>query len=213
MGGTSSKPKPKPRPAVSEIDRAVLDLKVSRDKLQKYKKQLEVDGAKLLIRAKQAKAEGRTSTALGLLRLRHHKEREAQSVENQLLTVLQMVETIGSKQNEKEVLAAMKSGKNALSKLHEETTVEDVLDLMDQIQEQNEVEEEISTILSGVPSLSAADEASVEAELEALIAAQAGTTKLPEAPTTQLPDVLPQVPTNKPAEATQTEEARVAVAS
>jgi hypothetical protein len=63
----------------------------------------------------------------------------------------------------------MAKGKDTLQKMHEETSVDDVLDLMDQIQEQNEIEREISNILEEAPSLSVEDEAAVEAELEALM--------------------------------------------
>ena len=104
-----------------------------------------------------------------------------------------LVETISSKQNEKEVLSAMRTGKDALQKLHEETTVDDVLELMDQITEQNELEHEISEVLSGVPALSASDEETVEAELASLEAEVTGKSKLPEVPTIA---PLPDVPTN-----------------
>ena len=191
------------------MDRATLDLKNSRDKLSKYKKKLEQDEAKILARAKKAKEAGQTKTALNLLRLRKMKLREVENVEGQLLNVMQMVQTIDSKQNETQVLAAMAKGKDTLKKMHEETTVDDVLDLMDQIQEQNEVEREISNILQDAPTLSVEDEAAVEAELEALM--QQDTIDLPAVPTTT---PLPTAPTTKlPEVSTAESEKRVAVAS
>ena len=227
MGGSfstssaASKAKPAvtrkaPGGTITPIDRAVLDLKNARDRLNKYRKKLTAEEEKLVERAKQAKQEKRTSTALGLLRLRKHKLREVENAENQLLTIHQMIETVDSKQNEAQVLQAMKTGKDALTKLHEETSVEDVLELMDQIQEQNEVETEISGILSGVPSLSIDDEAAVEAELEALAAElnmedNTDIADLPAVPQTKLPElqtpVEPKEPARKPAQA------KVAVAS
>jgi hypothetical protein len=199
MGGVSSKPVVKkviPKGQISDIDRAVLDLKNARDKLQKYKTQLEKDEQKLLVKAKQAKEAGQSTTALNLLKLKRIKNRDYESVNTQLLNVLTLVETISSKQNEKEVLTAMRSGKDALQKLHEGTTLEDVLELMDQITEQNELEQEIAQAFSGVPALSASDEDRVEAELSALEAELTGGdhVNLPDVPTT-IP--LPQVPTNK----------------
>lgn len=203
---TSSAPKAKNnahlQAQVSDIDRAVLDLKNARDRLQRYRNRLQNDGDKLVHQAKVAKASGRQSTALGLLRLRKHKLRQADACEEQLLTVLQMVETIDSKQNEKQLLEALASGKDALKRMHEETTVDDVLNLMDQVQEEIEVEREINDILQNVPTLSPADELAVEAELDQLQADllqeaakhDATTTaamNLPEAPTTKLPDVTP----------------------
>ncbi|KAL3939239.1 MAG: hypothetical protein SGARI_001443 [Bacillariaceae sp.] len=128
-----------------------------------------------------------------------------------------MVQTIDSKQNDVQVLQAMKVGKDTLQRMHEETTVDDVLDLMDEIQEQHELEREMNTVFEAAPELSVEDEAAVEAELEALmqgmelqqeVAGQdlpvaPNTKPLPEVPTTKLPDKVP----TKPAEE------RVAVAS
>jgi hypothetical protein len=188
MGGSTSKPKPKP--AISDIDRAILDLKVSRDRLQRYRQRLEQDEQRLLAQAKAAKAAGKQTRALGLLRLRNYKQNQLKSVEDQLLNVLQMVETIDSKQNESQLLAALSKGKDALKQLHQEHSVDRVLELMDQVQEEIEVEREINQILEDVPTLDPAQEEAVQAELEALM----GET-LPQVPT--VPVELPQVPTTK----------------
>jgi hypothetical protein len=81
--------------------------------------------------------------------------------------VLQMVETIDSKQNDSAVLQAMAIGKDTLKKMHEETTVEDVLELMDQVSEEM-LWNKSAEILQGVPMLSVDQEEAVEAELLAL---------------------------------------------
>jgi len=145
--------------------------------------------------AKQAKRNGRKETALGLLRLRKFKQEQAASCEDQLLNVLTMVETIGSRQNDAAMLAARKAGKDTLQKMHEETTVDDVLNLMEAIQEEHEVEQEISSILQQVPELSADAEQAVEAELEALQAELAGPLDLAVAPTDKLPQVEAEITT------------------
>jgi len=160
-----------PPPAISATDRATLDLKNARDRLQKYKAKLEGDDAKIVARAKKAKADGNTKAALNLLKIRKLKTREVESVEAQLLNVMQMVQTIDSKQNEVQVLAAMKEGKDTLQRMHEETTVDDVLNLMDEIQEEHELEQEMNNIMVGanISSLTVEDDAAIEAELEALM--------------------------------------------
>jgi charged multivesicular body protein 6 len=198
MGAFSSKPstaanKPK-KVEVTAIDRTVLDLKNSRDRLQRYRRKLEQDNAKLLARAAMAKNNGNKETTLGLLRLRKFKQQQAENCENQLLNVLQMVETIDSKQNEAAILQAMAAGKDLLKRMHEETTVDDVLELMDQIQEEREMEKEISDLLQNVPELSAADEQAVEDELAALLDETTATTTVPPAETAEQ---LPEAPTNK----------------
>ena len=194
-----------PPPAISAADRATLDLKNARDRLQKYKTRLETDDARITARARKAKAEGNTKAALNLLKIRKLKTREVETIEAQLLNVMQMVQTIDSKQNEVRVLAAMKEGKDTLQRMHEETTVDDVLNLMDEIQEQHELEQEMNDILVGanVSSLTLEDDAAIEAELEALMGITPATKQvedqLPVAPDTQ---PLPQAPSTKLPEAT-----------
>ena len=118
MGAFSSKSAAPKKVEVTAIDRTMLDLKNARDRLQRYRKKLEQDEAKLLVRAAQAKQAGRTETALGLLRLRKFKQQQATDCENQLLNVMQMVETIDSKQNDQQLLAAMAAGKDTLKLMH-----------------------------------------------------------------------------------------------
>jgi charged multivesicular body protein 6 len=229
MGGafsssSSSKPANKNAAAsISDIDRAVLDLKNARDRLQRYRQKLERDDAVLLQRAAAARDAGQTKKALGILRLKKYKQVQAGTCEDQLLTVLQMVETIDSKQNDSAVLQAMAVGKDTLKKMHEETTVEDVLELMDQVSDGIAVEQEINEILMGVPNLSVDQEEAVEAELLALEsmmnpeaaaaaatpAAAAEEVNLPTVPTTKLPEALPAAPTG----AISVPEDRVAVPS
>lgn len=205
MGGSSSKPKKTPVPEISQIDRAVLDLKNARDRLHRYRKKLEQDEEKLVAQAKKAKEAGKKEKAIGLLRLRKYKQAQASSCESQLLNVLQLVETIDSKQNEAQVLSALAAGKDTLKKMHAETTVDDVLNLMDEVREEIEVEHEINAILNEVPNLSPEDEDAVAAELEALQQEMEGTTttipNLPVAPDTKLPTIkLPEekVPQKEP---------------
>ena len=132
---------------ITPLDRATLDLKNSRDRLSKYRKKLNLDAAKLASRAKALHTEGNTSYALKIMKLRKYKLQEADRVEEQLLTVLRMVDKISEKQNEQEVIAAMKRGKDALQILHDEMGIDDVMNLMDDIRDQDEVEKRINEVL------------------------------------------------------------------
>jgi charged multivesicular body protein 6 len=192
----NKKKPPLPGGGISATDRAVLDLKNARDKLQKYKSQLEGDERKLVARAQLAKAKGDTKNALWLLKLRKIKLREVETVEGQLLNVMTMVQTIDSTQNHTQMLAAMKQGKDTLQRMQQETTVEDVLNLMDEIQEQNELEREMNQVFANVPTLSVQDEAAVEAELEALMVATTITTTTTTTTSSLLPidNTLPVAP-------------------
>ena len=210
MGGvfsssSTTKTKP-PGGTITATDRAILDLKNSRDRLNRFKKKLDDDEAKLLERAKICQKEGKKNMALSLMKLRKHKVAEATNVENQLLTILEMVDKIVGKQNENELVKAMKEGKEALEKLHKEMSVDDVLQLMDEIEEQSEVENQINDILTQGVGLSAADESAIEEELAALEQElmnenenNIDISSLPDVPTKELSDAtvstLPEVPT------------------
>ena len=157
-----------PGATITQTDRAILDLKNSRDRLNRFKKKLEMDQDKLLDKAKEFQKQGNKRMAIYLMKLRKHKTIEAGNVDNQLLNVLEMVDKIEGKRNEMEIVNAMQQGKDALEKLHIEMSVDDVLQLMEEIEEQSEVEHQINEILKQGVGMSAADETAIEEELAAL---------------------------------------------
>jgi len=213
MGGSfSKKPKAPPKPVVTSVDRAVLDLKNARDRLQRYRQKLEEDDSRLLQQARKARDEGKKERALGLMRLRKYKQTQTANCEEQLLNVYKMVETIDSKQNEAQLLQALRTGKDQLKKMHEETSLDDILNLMDDIREENEKEQEITDILSDVPTLSISDEEAAEAELAALVADMNGATKI-DLPVAPSGEILPVAPSGKLPEVVKpaAQEQRVAV--
>merc|ERR1711982_53134 len=182
-------PKPKGKGFVSEVDKAVLDLKNSRDKLSRYPKQLDKDSEKLLQRAKECNANGNRNMAIGLLRLRRLKEKEVAKVEDQLLNVLEIVDTIVGKEKEIDLVNAMTAGKEAMVQLHEKISVDEVLELMDKVQEEVEVERQINEAIDqGVVSLTDADKMDVEHELKELENSMKDVSNLPEAPDKPLPE-------------------------
>lgn len=206
MGGNFSKSKstPKPKGTVTEIDRAVLDLKVSRDRLTRYKKKLNLDSQKLLHKAKSLKLNNDTKSALALLKIRKMKEKEVDQIDSQLITIQTMVSNIQTKEQEAEVLQALRSGKSALEKLHSENTLEDVLKLMEEVDEQNEMEREINDVLmSSGEGLTNVEEDELEAELMALVGGkveEGGDLQMPAVPTDKLPEIeKPVAERQKPA--------------
>jgi len=229
MGSIFSQTEPKkekPGGTISPIDRAVLDLKNSRDRLSRYRTKTSADCDKLLSRAqsihgKNTKDAQKKATALNILKLRKYKLNQVENVNSQLLTIETMVANIQSKEEEKEVLEALNTGKNALKKLHEENTVEDVLKLMDEVEEQNEMEQEVNEVLIGsgaANSLSPEELTEVEEELAALEREVLGEKKDEVDEDIQLPDVpdgeLPVVgETDKVEETTSQQQTRVALAS
>jgi hypothetical protein len=190
---------------ITSIDRAILDLKNARDKLQRYRTRLLLEDEKLMTRVKQAKAQNKTSYALQLLKLHHYKMQQYDQCNDQLINILQMVQTIDSKQNDVQIIQALQAGKDTLQQLHSEISIDHLMELMDEISEQHETEQEISNIIQqNIPNLmttTAAMETDEEllAELELLQQPPSSTTMTSAettANTTTLPD-LPTVPTHK----------------
>ena len=132
---------------INQIDRATLDLKISRDKLSRYRAKLSHDSDLLAMRARTLHADGKTNNAIQLLRLRKFKLQEANRVDEELLTILRMVDCVAERHNERDVLLAMKRGTDALQLIHEQIRVDDILELMDEIRDQDEVERRINMML------------------------------------------------------------------
>lgn len=217
MGTFSSKPKASTvslsnSNRISSIDRTMLDLKNTRDRLYRYRSQLEQEKGRLLQQAQVQKQLGNKTRALGLLRLKNYRQTLLDGVEEQIFTLHQIMTTIDSKQNEQQLLAALKSGKDCLNELHAQFDVDQVLDLMSDVQESLVHEREINDILAQVPELTSEQEEEAQLELDALASEMAAgnTTLLPEVPTHK---PLPEAPSSKLPEARPTEpvKSRVAV--
>jgi len=78
MGGMFAKEpkkggKAKPKPQITERDRAVLDLKLARDKIKKTMKAMDSEADKLTDQARVLVKSGRKDRALTVLRLRNMK--------------------------------------------------------------------------------------------------------------------------------------------
>ena len=197
MGGYSSKVvKPPSNNSITAIDRAMLDLKNSRDRLKKYRTKLQADDQKLLLKAKELKRSKKEQSALNLLKLRKYKMREVDKVEQQLLNVYEMIQTIDTKQQEAFVLDEINQGTEALKVLHSERSIDDVIKIMEDAQEEAEIENEINNIIGG----GITDDFDIE-ELEAeLVAMETSIEKdavLPDVPTNVLPDIKPINPVVK----------------
>ena len=195
MGGghskrTHSQSHKSAKASITEIDKAVLDLKNSRDKLERYRKKIDLDATVLLSRSKEAYRRGQRNIAVGLLRLRDFKLKEVDAVHNQLLTIAQLTTRIESKDQEREVISALQGGKDLLEKLNSIYSLEEIVKLMDEVHEQNELEREISNVLvsAGENSLTSLQESEVEAEF--LTLSEGIKLNLPIAPIGSFPPVF-----------------------
>jgi hypothetical protein len=199
MGNLFGKPKTKreiARSKVTDKDRAMLDLKNSRDRLKKYRTKLDKDKEKLTEQARALVAKQQKTRALTVLKLRKYKETETDKVEDSLLSVVKMIEDIEWESANLQVLEALKSGNTALHKLHEQMSADDVAELLEDTNEAIEKQNEIDSMLAG--QFSSADDDELENELNMLMASDEDKKDaklvLPAAPAGE---ILPTAPDGK----------------
>ncbi|CAK5264560.1 unnamed protein product [Mycena citricolor] len=183
MGANQSLPK------VTAQDRAILDLKLQRDKLRQYQKkarliQTVLDREHAIARAHLAA--GNKDRAVIALRKRKYQESLLVKTDGQLETLEQLVSTIEFSLVEVSIMHGLKQGNEVLKQIHQEMSIESVEKLMEETQEAQEYQREISDILAN--NLSADDEDAVQQELAALQAEALGVkpVELPSAPTHEL---------------------------
>ncbi|ORY98591.1 Snf7 family [Syncephalastrum racemosum] len=194
MGANSSKHK------ITAQDRAILDLKVQRDKLKKYQKSINVVLEKEVDIARQALAKGDKKRALLALRKKKYQEQLLEKTDQQLLNLEELTQSVEYALVEKQVLDGLKSGNAVLKEIHKETSVEAVEKLMDDTADAIAYQNEVDELLSG--QVSSEDEEEIERELAAL-QQQELEAELPSVPAERLPETeqkLPEVPSHEPSE-------------
>ncbi|XP_066973463.1 charged multivesicular body protein 6-A isoform X1 [Macrobrachium rosenbergii] len=208
MGHIFSK---KPISKVTEQDKAVLQLKTTRDRIRQYQKRSETNLEKDRQLAKQLLQNGKKERAKLLLRKKKFIEEQLNKTDGTLENIEKMIQDLEFAQIEMKVVDSLKVGNEALKQINQMLSIEDVERILDETEEAAEKQREISALLGG-GALTDEDESAVEEELDALIA-DAVQKQLPDAPTAaENPEVeLPDVPETLP-EAVEEEKSRERVA-
>jgi len=196
MGSNQSTPKITPQ------DRAILDLKLQRDKLKQYQKKIQgiLDREHQI--AKAHLAAGDKDRAVIALRRRKYQQSLLIKTDGQLENLEQLVSTIEFSLIEVSILHGLKQGNEVLKEIHREMSIESVEKLMEETQEAREYQREIGDLLAN--RLTLEEEDAVQAEL---LEMQAATLEQVEP---VLHDKLPSVPTEQPSVA-ETEEPKIPV--
>lgn len=204
MGFLFSKPRNKESNAsknllVTEQDKAVLVLKQQRDKIKQYQKKVTESLEKDRQCAKQLLKDGKTERAKLLLRKKRFMEQAIIKADGQLLNLEKMVQDLEFAEIQKQVANGLSLGNEALKKMHEVLSLEDIEKIMDETQDGIEKQREIDELLSG--ALTQEDEDAVLSELDEIMAEA-----LPNVPKEEnvLPEeeiALPDIPTHEPKEA------------
>jgi len=208
MGGTQSTPK------ITAQDRAILDLKIQRDKVRQYQKRIQFILDREHEIAKQHLAAGHKDRALVALRRRKYQEGLLGKTDGQLENLEQLVSTIEFSLVEISVLHGLKQGNEVLKEIHKELNVENVERLLEETAEARAYQKEIDAMLMN--NLSLDEEEAVQAELQALqqetLRAQGNAEtplSLPDAPTAD--PVSPGQEQHRRHEETTTTTGRVAI--
>lgn len=195
MGGIFSKDKKESR--INSHDKAVLDLKLQRDKLQQYQKRIELTLETDRQMAKKLLSEGKKDRAKLLLRKKKYQESLLTRTDGQLDNLQTLVNDLEFAQVEQQVVNGLKTGNEALKKANEMLSITEIEQIMDDTAEAIEKQKEIDLLISG--QLSAEDEDDVLQELDDLVAAEAEANEA-EANEAEVEDdvTLPEVPTEEP---------------
>ncbi|KAH8127633.1 hypothetical protein ACSS6W_006798 [Trichoderma asperelloides] len=194
MGGKQSK--------ITEQDKAILDMKIQRDRLHQYQRRITVLTNKETEIAKQLLAKGDKKRALLALRRKKYQESLLSKTDAQLEQLEKLTASVEFAQIQKDVIFGLQQGTKVLSEIHAEMGgIEHVEKLMEENAEAIAYQNEISEMLG--TRITAQDEEEVEDELAALEAEMSGVNqKLPTVPNAKLPV------SERPAEQEQVQESK-----
>ncbi|ORY04734.1 Snf7-domain-containing protein [Basidiobolus meristosporus CBS 931.73] len=181
MGNSQGKQKRK----ITSQDRAILDLKIQRDKLKLYQRKIQTVLDREVEIAKQQLQAGNKRRALLALKKKKYQEQLLEKTDGQLLNLEELVNSIEFALVEKEVLAGLSSGNEVLKEIHQEMSIDAVEKLMDETADAIAYQNEIEELLSG--KITEEDEEDILRQLD----------EIEKQAIDEQMDVLPQVPENK----------------
>ncbi|CDS00309.1 related to VPS20-myristoylated subunit of the endosomal sorting complex [Sporisorium scitamineum] len=161
MGATSSK-----GPKITPHDRAVLDLKLQRDRIKQYQKKIQVILDREHEIARQCLVKGDKTKALTALRRRKYQESLIHKTDSQLETLEGLVSSIEFSQIQQSVMLGLQQGNAVLKEIHKEMNPESVERLLEETAEAQAYQREIDEMLA--TQMTTEEEDAVQSELEAL---------------------------------------------
>ncbi|CEP63598.1 ESCRT-III subunit protein VPS20 LALA0_S08e06260g [Lachancea lanzarotensis] len=197
MGQSSSKIE------VTKADRAILQLKLSKDELHRYTKRTEAlvfnerERLKLLLR-QNPKTGTKDPKSRVLLKKIHYQSHLLEQASDQLINLENLVATVEFKLVEKQFMAGLKQGNEVLKRLNNE--FKGAEQLMDSVADQIAYQEEVDQVLSS--SVVGGFEEELDRELSQLDKEVNGTgtkeeeLKLPDVPLEQ-PQTIPDLPSTE----------------
>ncbi|CAK7273897.1 Vacuolar protein sorting-associated protein 20 [Sporothrix epigloea] len=174
---------------VTAQDKAILDLKIQRDKLHQYQRRVTVLTSRETEIAREMLTRGDKKRALLALRRKKYQESLLAKTDAQLEQLEKLTSNVEFALIQKDVVFGLQQGTKVLQEIHREMGgLAHIEKLMGETAEAIAYQNEVSEMLGG--SMSNADEDEVEDELSALeaemITARPVPVTLPNAPDTQL---------------------------
>jgi charged multivesicular body protein 6 len=151
---------------LTEKDKAVLDLKNARDKLKKFQKKLEAESQGLEDKARELIKKKYKDRALLVLKLQKYKRDKINSIESQLYSVQEQIDTLDWAVINVQVVQAMRKGTDELMRINNLISMDKIETLMDETKDAMDVQNEISAAIVDLVGGSTAEE---EAMLEELM--------------------------------------------
>ncbi|EME48595.1 hypothetical protein DOTSEDRAFT_118612, partial [Dothistroma septosporum NZE10] len=161
--------------------RAILDLKVQRDKLHQYQKRINTITTRETEIAKECLAKGDKQRALLALRRKKYQVSLLAKTDQQLAQLQALTSDVEFALVQKDVMFGLQQGTAVLREIHKEMGgLERVEMILGESEEAQAYQKEVNDLLSG--KMSNEDEDEVEDELEALEREARGVPSMPEAP-------------------------------
>lgn len=211
MGQETSKPK---QYKMTKHDKAILELKKSRDNIDKYSQSMfkkigmERRQVKNIISNKSKNKDGKLSPAdemkcKSILKRIRYQESLVNKAVQQLMSLEEMILSIDFKQVEMTFMEGLENGNTILKQLNQELSLEKVDDLLDESEEQMAIANEINEVL-GEHQINVAGqqiEDEVDLELQDMIKEMEGSVEMkkPDSTVEKLPSVshLPELEPKK----------------
>ncbi|KAI8803474.1 Snf7-domain-containing protein [Cladochytrium replicatum] len=185
MGSSGSKQTNK----VTAKDKAILDLKIQRDKMRQYQKKLQTVHDKALEEAKKHQRNGDRQRALIALKKKKYQEQLLLQTDQQLLNLEQLTSSIEYALVEQDIVKGLQKGTEVLKEINKAMSLEEAEKLMDETADAIAYQREVEEVLGG--KITEEDEEAIQEELDRLLGEeqQAIEASLPSAPNTALPEV------------------------
>lgn len=174
---------------ITAQDKAVLEMKMQRDKLHQYQKKIKVILDREEAVAKECLAKGDKHRALLALRKRKYQSQLLSKTDEQLEALEQLSQSVEFALVQKDVMYGLEQGNSVLKAINKEMSLDRVEKIMDESADGIAYQQEVSDMLAN--QITNSEEEEVQAELEALEAevAKASLPEMPNAPKQKLPEV------------------------